>query len=140
MSATLQGELDAGPLELQFTNTLAAEAWWLGDQSYYVNLRRDVILARKDYLLVNMNIARVVAPLPWGTEVSVGWIDETFYVPASRFFANRLAGLVTWKVKRVGNVLRDLEPFLALGIHTHNPYLAGEPYGVTGVSAVYDVW
>src|SRR6266545_4862467 len=52
--ATLQLAVDLVPrTKLILVDTLLAEGWLVGNEPFYVNLRRDVVLAGKDWLIKN---------------------------------------------------------------------------------------
>lgn len=143
-SARLQARIGpAEGLNVVIVNTFLAEAWSLGDGPYFYNLRRDILLAREDWVFKNTAVSFVQIPITANVATRLGVTDDTVVVPVSGRTGNIVAGLATLLIRRVGATIRELQPFLRIGVHTHhgsaNGFRVGEANGLGGVTATYDI-
>jgi hypothetical protein len=126
LTLVLRGSVELHPrLGLLLTNSLAGEYWQLGHAPYYVNLRRDVVLARNDWLLKNTALVAFEVHARKGpgvrVDVRLGVTDDLTEVPASGQLVNIVGGWLSVLVRRAGR-LRDIEPFVRVGGYTHHPF------------------
>jgi hypothetical protein len=126
-----------GPVSLVATDTAGLELWELGREPYAVNMRKDLVLARRDVVLTNTALFLVEAGLPAGGTVRVGAMDEVAAVPRAAYARHRVAGVATLGSPAVGTTLRAVQGFCALGVHTHHALRAQQPFMVLGLSASY---
>ena len=122
--ARLQAEVPVFNDTLTITNSFALDYWHVGAASHYYNARRDVILARSDFLL--KNTANVLFKIKASDTVSLqfGVQDDLTVVPASGYVANVIGLFLSVPIRREGT-LRDIEPFVRLGSYTHHAYRGG---------------
>jgi hypothetical protein len=125
---------------LLLVNTFAAELWHLGEAPYNYNNRRDLTLARTDWLL--KNTAAVLAEIKVSDNIAirVGPTDDLSYIPAGHITANLAAGLVTFLVRKVSRTVRNFQPFVRVGGYTSHPTRDGELNVVAGIDATYELF
>ena len=124
LSARLQGEVPVFNDTLVITNSFQLDYWYVGDGSHYYNPRRDVVLAKSDWLVKNN--ANLLFKVRASKTVSLqfGVQDDFTYVPASNYVANIIGVFLSVPIRREGT-LRDIEPFVRLGAYTHHAYRSG---------------
>lgn len=114
-------ELSRGKLELLAFNTLGAECWSLGHDSYYYNQRKDVILARDDWALTNFGVLMVGIPIKADVSLRAGVFDNLLYVPAGGVVGNNQVGaMMTFYLEKIGDRVRGLQPFLQVACYTNH--------------------
>jgi hypothetical protein len=124
-SAVLQGAVPLGArLELLASDTALVDWWLVGTGAYYVNLRRDVVLARSDLLIKNIAFLMLSFTLLDGVWLRAGAVDDLSVVPASHAVINILSGYFSVPLRRDG-ALRELEPYVRLGAYTNHPWRRG---------------
>ena len=123
-SARLQGELPVFNDTLVITNTFQVDYFYVGDAPYYYNARRDVVLARSDFLLKNISNLMLKVALSRTASLQFGVQDDFTYVPGSNYVANVIGAFFSVPIRREGT-LRDIEPFLRLGTYTHHAFRTG---------------
>ena len=117
-TATLQGAVPLSPrLELEAADAFGADWWLVGDRPYYVNQRRDVVLARSDWLIKNTATLILAVQASRDVSVHLGAIDDLTWVPASNVAINQLTGFFSVFIRRDAQ-LRDIEPFVRAGAYT----------------------
>jgi hypothetical protein len=124
LSARLQGELPVFTQTLVVTNSFQLDYWYVGEGSHYYNARRDVVLARSDWVVKNN--ANLLFKVKASKEVSLqfGVQDDFTFVPASNYVANIIGVFLSVPIRREG-FLRDIEPFVRFGAYTHHAYRSG---------------
>jgi len=120
-------------------NLFSAERWSVGDADYYFNLRRDLPLARADWVVVNEGLLGVETRLSGELHLRLGVFDSVRWVPASDYVGNQVGILaMLWHPSPTG-LLRDLQPFVRVGIHTHHAFRAGTVAVMVGSFVSYDL-
>jgi hypothetical protein len=139
-SATFQGQVTVGPVDLILVDTLLAEYWSIGDAPYYYNLRRDLILAQQDWLLWNTALLLAGWKLSEDVGIRAGIIDEVAHVLGGDYVTHRIGLLVTATIAGLGETIRSVQPFVSVGQYTHHAERKNELMGFAGVSVTYDWW
>lgn len=124
LSARLQAEVPVFKDTLVVTNTFQLDYWNVGDASHYYNARRDVILARSDWLIKNNANLLFKVQASQSVSLQFGVQDDFTYVPGSRYVANILGAFLSVPIRREGT-LRDIEPYVRFGAYTHHAYRMG---------------
>jgi len=124
LSARLQGEVPVFDDKLVLTNTFQLDYWHVGDASHYYNARRDVVLARSDWLVKNNATLLFKVRASSTVSLQFGVQDDLTWVPASNYVANIVGAFLSVPIRRQGR-LRDLEPFVRLGAYTHHAHRVG---------------
>lgn len=123
-SARLQAEVPVFNDHLVVTNTVQLDHWYVGDASHYYNARRDVVLARSDWLVKNIAILVFKVRASSTVALQFGVQNDLTWVPASGYVGNILGAFLSVPIRRQGR-LRDLEPFVRFGAYTHHAYRSG---------------
>jgi hypothetical protein len=136
-SATLQG---AAPVAkgwaIVVQNAFVAEYWLLGDAAYYVNMRRDAIVARSDVLV--KNTALLLVEHKRGRAVMrAGAVDDLTAVPRAGYVANSVGGAAMIDFRHVRPSLHELSAFVRVSGYTAHAFRAGATV-FFGVSAVWE--
>lgn len=118
-SARLQAEGAFFHDTFVFTHLFQADCWFMNGGSHYFNPRRDVVLARSDVLLKNITNVQFRIQASESVGIQLGAQNDFTYVPASGYAANIIGLFVSVPIRREHGRLRDLEPFVRLGAHTH---------------------
>lgn len=140
LSANLRGQVSlTGSLGLLFTNTFLAEHWWIGQKPYYHNLRRDVILAQSDWVFKNSTALLAEIPITPNLAVRAGLANDLVIVPESGEISDIAGVLGTLMIRRVTESVRNLQPFLRLGIYTPPSFHKGL-YLLVGANVLYDLY
>jgi hypothetical protein len=142
-TATLQGAAPLGSrLQILASDAFGADWWTVGRASHYLNFRRDVVLAREDWVV--KNTATVALDLRANDEVfiRVGAIDDLTYVPGVpgsdwNYVLNQLTGYFSVFVRR-NSKLRDIEPYVRVGGYTHGA--ASRRSAVTVMTGISLAW
>lgn len=124
LGARLQAEAPVGAQHLVITNTTQAEYWYVVGGSHNYNLRRDVILAKSDWLVKNNATIAFKVRASDTVSLQFGVQDDFTFVPASNYVANIIGAFVSVPIRRNG-FLRDIEPFARFGAFTHHAYRVG---------------
>ncbi|HUJ59667.1 MAG TPA: hypothetical protein VLX92_14280 [Kofleriaceae bacterium] len=136
-SVTLQGALPLAPrLGLVASDTLNPEYWRLGDGAYWVNERRDVILARSDWLVKN-TAALLVEVKRAPATLRAGVTDDFTAVPRAGYAANLVGGLATLDVRHPTPSLHEVSAFVRVGDYTAHAFRRGVSV-FFGLSAVWE--
>jgi hypothetical protein len=137
VDATLQGAIDLSPRwAIVAQSAFVAEYWRLGDAAYYVNMRRDAILARSDVLVKNTAIAAVEHKRGRAI-VRAGAFDDLTSVPAAGYVANQVGGTAMLDLRHVTPALHELSAFVRVGGYTAHAFRTGASL-FFGVSAVWE--
>jgi hypothetical protein len=136
-STTLQGELAlSSRVALAATDTLSAEYWAVGSDAFWVNQRRDVILAHNDWLV--KNTAAILVALEHGrATVHVGIFDDLTIVPRAGYVANIVGGLAMIDFRHVTASLHEMSAFITIGDYTEHAFRGGAT-ALLGVSGVWE--
>lgn len=134
-SATLQGEVALSPrFALAATATVNPEYWSVGGGAFWFNQRRDVILARHDWLM--KNTASIFLALRRGrTTMRVGVFDELTLVPRAGYTANIVGGVAMIDVRHLTASVHEVSAFVRIGDYTQHAFRDGVT-ALLGVSAV----
>lgn len=138
-SAVLRARVPIGPVAIVLYDQLTYEHWSLGDEPFYVNLKRDLIFERMDWVLTNEAILCVEIPLNSNLNLRVGGFDSLRYLPRSGGLNNLVGGMVMLNIPRGGRTTRDVSPFVRVGGYSHHSFRRGEVSAVVGLTMSYDV-
>ncbi len=138
-SAVLRARVPIGPVAIVLFDMLTYEHWSLGDEPYYVNLKRDMIFANTDWVLTNEAILCVEIPLSSNLNLRVGGFDSLRYLPDSRNLNNLAGGMLMLNIPRGGRTTRDVSPFVRVGWYSNHAFRRGEVSAVVGLTMSYDV-
>jgi hypothetical protein len=135
---TLRGRVPLGSkLSLVFNDSLAFEYWQVGDQDFYFNCRRDMVLARKEWLVYNSAILALEVPIHPNATLMVGAMDDLVYLPPAGYTDHRLHGLAAIRLDRLGKSIREFRPFVGVGrIFSHKEF-QGQMSIILGISTSY---
>jgi hypothetical protein len=136
-SATLQGAIEVSRrVSIVVTSAFAAEYWVLGSAAFYVNMRRDAILARADLLAKNTALALV--QITRGKAIMrAGIVDDLTAVPAAGYVANVVGGTAMIDFRHLRPALHELSAFVRVGAYTSHAFRTGVNV-FFGVSAVWE--
>ncbi len=135
---TLRGRVPlGGRVSLVFSDTLSIEFWQVGDQDYYFNCRRDMVLARKQWLIVNGAVLAVEVPVHPNATLMLGAMDDVLYVDEIDYLDHRLHGIVAIKMDRLGKSVREFRPFVGVGGVLSHREFQGQASIILGISAAY---
>jgi hypothetical protein len=115
----------AGPVQLVLTNSAAFDYWSLGSRPFYVNSRRDIVMARSDYLWKDTLFLMLEIAAAPGVGVRLGATDDLTFQPSAGVLANIVAGWASVPMRREGGELRDIEPFVRAGAYTSHGWRHG---------------
>ncbi len=120
----------------------AAERWVVGDGEFYFNLRRDLPLARRDWLVTaeSLGAAEIAVDETWA--VRLGLFDSFKWVPESGYTANQVGLLVgaSWpNADFLIDGMRELQPMLRVGLYTAHEFRTWTVSALLGVLASYDL-
>jgi hypothetical protein len=125
LTLNLQGEVPLSErVALQVTNQFAGDYWRVGSAPYWVNLRRDVVLAQSDWLIKDTAFLGVAVKLDPRYTLRVGGADDLTWVPRSGYVGNVVGGFASLPFRRDG-LLRDVEPFVRVGYYTEHGFRTG---------------
>lgn len=136
-SATLQGELELAPrIALAATDIVNPEYWAVGSGPYWFNERRDVILARHDWVVKNTG-SLFLALKRRSATVRIGAFDDITDVPRAGYVANVLGGVAMVELRHLTPALHELSAFVRIGNYTQHAFRHG-PTALFGVSGVWE--
>lgn len=118
---------------------LSFEYWDIGDQAFYLNLRRELPVAQSDWFLSNELIVAAELIVTEHFRLRVGAYDAVRYVFESSYLANQAGLLVMGYWPTPGGVVRELSPFLRAGIYTHHAFRVGQVSLLGGVLVNYEL-
>lgn len=136
---TLRARVGLGksPLSLVINDGLTFEFWKVGDQDYYYNCRRDLVLAQQDWLLANTAIVAIEIPVHPNATLMLGAMDDLNYVPASEYLDHKLSGVVSIRLDRLGKGMRDFQPFVTVGAYEQHAEFDDQLWIGIGIAAAY---
>jgi hypothetical protein len=102
-----------------------AERWSIGDAGYYFNLRRDVRMARTDWVVNNEALLGLEVPVVGTMFLRMGVFDSFRTVPRARYGANQVGVFAMPWWERPASRVYDLAPFLRVGMYTGHAFRTG---------------
>jgi hypothetical protein len=126
LTTTLQGavtlkQMSRGKLELLAVDALGVEYWSMGDDPYYYNQRKDVILARSDWIVTNFAVLMLGIPVKRGASLRLGVLDSLLYVPSGGVVgSNQVGAMISFYFEKTGKRVRGLQPFLQAAYYTNH--------------------
>jgi hypothetical protein len=136
-SATLQGEIPLAPrVVLAATDTVNPEYWAIGNAAFWLNERRDAILARHDWLVKNTAVLVVGVKCACAI-LRAGAFDDLTVVPRAGYAGNAVGGVVMIDLRHVTPSLHELSAFARVGGYTEHAFRRGAT-AFFGVSAVWE--
>lgn len=120
---------------------LQFEYWDIGDASHYVNLRRDAIAARQDWMITNEAV--LLAEWNYSPDFSLrfGAFDSWRTILGSGYEANQVGAMVMANWPHPSDSTYDLSLFVRGGVYTDHGFRQSEATVLGGVfvsHAMYD--
>jgi hypothetical protein len=126
LAVNLQAQIPlAGPVQLVVTNSTAFDYWNLGPRAFYLNARRDFVMARSDYLWKNTAFLMLEIAAAPGIGVRLGATDDLCFQPRYSVLSNIVSGWASVPMRRDGGELRDIEPYVRAGAYTSHGWRHG---------------
>ncbi|MCA9521130.1 MAG: hypothetical protein KC609_09160 [Myxococcales bacterium] len=126
-------------LAVALVDNLYVDYWWVDRNSYYKNLRWDLVMQRSDVVIVNdVNLLLEIAFHPNMT-IYLGAYNETAHVPRDPYTSNIAAGVFMYQFKRLGKVVRNLTLIARGGAFTNHANRKNEYYLMAGIALQYDL-
>lgn len=145
LSASVRGSVPiSSNLNVLLSNTVQGENVRFGDDSYYYNLRNDLILAKNDWVFKNTSI--VLAEYARGPNLSfmAGLYNEFTLVPASDYKTDLLAAIFIGVLRRPGATIRGLSAFVRPGFYlshaSEKQFRNHEAAVLIGFGAIYELY
>ena len=129
--------LGSSPLSLVVNAGLPFEFWKVGDQEYYYNCRRDLVLAQQDWLLANTAIVAIEIPVHPNATLMLGGMDDLNYVPSSKYLDHMVSGVISIRLDRLGKGMRDFQPFVTVGAYEKHAEFDDQLWIGIGIAAAY---
>jgi hypothetical protein len=140
LTANLQAELPlADGWSLLAADSASWQRWQLGGAGHYYNVRLDLPMARREWLLRNTAVMLVNRQLTGRVRLRFGITDDLTWVEGSGYRQEVLAGLLTAVIARWPGATGETQPFIRLGGYTAHAYRRGELQLVAGVSTTFDL-
>lgn len=139
---TLRARVDIGPqTRLALVNNFWVDFYWIDQSTFYKNIPRDVVLARRDWVVVNDVTLLLEMILRERNPISLflAFQHEWTYVPDHPYHAHLLTGFVILQVARLGSVVRNLRVFIQAGSHVEHQFRTGQLYIGGGIIVDYDL-
>lgn len=128
-----------GPIALIALSVLAYEYWAVGDEDYYVNIRREMVLGREDALITNEAMLMVEIPLTdGGFNMRIGAYDALAYGVGSEALSNGAGALLMVNWPEIHPDVRQLTPFVRLGGYSHHPFRTEQFQFYGGLLTTFD--
>lgn len=126
-------------LALALIDNLYIDYWWVDRNSYYKNLRWDLIMRRSDVVIVND--AQLLLEIDFHSNMTIylGVYNETAHVPKDPYTANVAAGVFMYQFKRLGKLVRNLTLIVRGGAYTNHAIRQKEYYVMAGIALQYDL-
>ncbi len=128
-----------GSVSLLALSVFSYERWVIGTEDYYVNVRRELILAEQDSVLANEGMAMVEIPLTDELDLRVGGYDALRYGLGSEQLSNSAGALAMVHWAEVHPAVRNLTPFVRVGGYSHHPFRAGQVALFAGALGTFDL-
>jgi hypothetical protein len=139
-TANLQAELPlAERWSLLAVNSASYQLWRLGDAAYYYNVRYDLTMARRDWILRDTALVLVNHDLSDRLKLRFGVTDDLSWVKGSGYHQNLLGALVTGVISRWPGPRSETQPFLRLAVYTRHAHRQDELQLLAGVGVTFDV-
>ncbi|MEM9190997.1 MAG: hypothetical protein AAGF12_17560 [Myxococcota bacterium] len=137
---TLRARVGLGPtFALILLSQASVEYWSVGEGDFYFNLRREVIARKNDWIFANDALFGLSFPVTPDLRLRVGGYDSIRYVFESGYFSHQVGGFVMAYWPTPGGIVRELSPFLRVGVHTDHDFREGTVAGLAGVLVSYDL-
>jgi len=120
----------------------SAEYFSIGDASHYFNLRRELVAAQRDWIVANESVAAAEVAVSPEWRFRFGIFDSWRAVPAAGYAANQVGLFLGAHWPRPTGLLesmRDLQPFLRLGIYTAHGFRRSQISILLAVLSSYDL-
>ena len=136
-SATVRGEVELSPgLAVAATDVIDPEYWAVGSGAFWFDERRDVILARHDWLM--KNTASILVALARGrSTLRLGAFDDLTLVPRAHYVANIVGGIAMIELRHVTRDVHELSAFVRIGDYTEHAFRTGAT-ALFGISMVWE--
>ncbi len=138
--AILRARIRIGSVGIVVMNQLNYEYWRVGEADFYLNLRRDVVMSRSDWVLYNEALLCLEINLNDDIAMRVGVFDAVKYVPRSGYLGHLIGGMVMFNWRRLSRGVYDLSPFVRVGGYTHHAFRRGTTAVTVGVIASYELY
>lgn len=140
LGATLRGAVDIGDHELIVLNSFVGEYWAMRSETgFYYNLRNDLILKARDWVVNNQAIVLYGIPLRDRMTFRVGLADEFTWGPNAKTSLNLAGVMMAMNFSKVGPWARDFMPVLRVGWRTAHPYRTGTFHILAAFTVDYDL-
>jgi hypothetical protein len=139
-TATLRAELPvAARWSLLAANSTSTQFWRLGDAPFYYNVRYDLAMARRDWILKNTALVLVDHDLSDRFKLRAGVTDEFSRVSGSGHQQNLLGVLVSGVISRWPGPRSETRPFLRVAGYTAHRERQGELQLLAGVGMTFEL-
>jgi hypothetical protein len=139
-TANLQVEVPlAERWSLLAVNSASYQLWRLGDAAYYYNVRYDLAMARRDWILRETALVLVNHDLSDRLKVRFGVTDDLSWVNGSGHHQNLLGALVTGVISRWPGPRSETQPFLRVAVYTRHADRQDELQLLAGVGVTFDL-
>lgn len=149
ISAALRGSIPIkNNLNIIIANTFLGENVRFGDNSYYYNLRNDLVLAKTDWVFKNTSV--LLAEYTRGSvdtrniSLMAGLFNEYTLVPQSDYETNLLALMFVGVLRRPGATVRSVSAFVRPGFYlahaSKTEFRNHEAAVLLGFGAVYELY
>jgi len=115
------------------------EHWSIGEADHYFSLRRDLILARDDWMIAAESFLGLEVPLSATMKLRFGAFDSVRHVFASGYTANQIGVFGMLAAHEASETVRVIQPFLRVGLHTHHEFRVPTPSVLFGLLSHYDL-
>jgi hypothetical protein len=135
---TLRARVGLAPkLSIAFSDTASVEFWQVGDEDFYFNCRRDMVMARKDWLFYNSGVLALEFAVHPNATLMVGAMDDLVYLLETGYTDHRLHGLLAIRLDRLGKSIREFRPFVGVGRIFNHREFQGQTSVILGISTSY---
>jgi hypothetical protein len=140
LSGTLQGLVPiASDVRILAASELTVQHAALGHGSHYYDMKWDLVLAQRDWVLINGAAVLLELDTDPSTRVRFGVYDDVRYVPASGYVGHQVGPLATLTFRQPAPEIPSLTIFVRGGYHTHHVIRADELTILGGVAVSYDL-
>lgn len=119
-----------------------AEHWNVGSAPFYFNVRRDLPLARRDWVLTTESVVAAEIEVTPSWSLRPGVFDSWRAVPASGYAANEVglfAGAHFPRPAWLPGSVHDFQPFVRVGVYTAHRFRTGTLSALAGIMTSYDL-
>lgn len=140
VSTTLQGLVPLGTdVRILAADELTVQHASLGGGSHYYDMKWDLVLAERDWVVVNNGAVLLEVDVDPGTRVRAGAYDDLRVVPASGYVGHQVGPLATLTFVAPSTEVSSLTIFVRGGYYTHHVLRAEELTILGGVTLAYDL-